>query len=128
MIHRPGNTVVKTVPVGTNPVGVAVSPDGTHVYVTANTVAVIARPGNTVVATVMGAGFGIAVTPDGTLAYVTNVGSNNVSVIATATNPALARGLRQVTPIRAKKRPPGVVGRRFQLVIKAQPVQLTIHN
>ena len=81
---------MKTIPVGTNPVGVAVTPDGTRVYVAnyvTNTVSVIARPGNTVVATVAvgnGPG-GIAVTPDGTHAYVT-IGSNSVSVIATATN------------------------------------------
>jgi YVTN family beta-propeller protein len=77
--------------VGTTPVGVAVTPDGTHVYVTninSNNVSVIARPGNAVVATVPVGSFprGIAVTPDGTHAYVTNTNSNDVSVIATATN------------------------------------------
>jgi YVTN family beta-propeller protein len=54
-----------------------------------NTVSVINTATNTVVATIpvgpAGANpFGVAFTPDGTLAYVTN-GSNNVSVIATAT-------------------------------------------
>jgi YVTN family beta-propeller protein len=33
---------------------------------------------------------GVVVTPDGTKAYVANVGSNNVSVINTATNIATA--------------------------------------
>jgi YVTN family beta-propeller protein len=68
VIHRPGNTVVKTVPVGTNPGGVAVTPDGTKVYVTnfgSNNVSVIARPGNTVVATVPVGPFpiGVAIGP-----------------------------------------------------------------
>ena len=90
VIHRPGNTVVKSVPVGTGPNGVAVTPDGTKVYVVntgSNNVSVIHRPGNTVVATIpVGqTPIAVAVTPDGTHAYVTNyVGS--VSVIATATN------------------------------------------
>jgi YVTN family beta-propeller protein len=47
--------VVKTVPVGITPLGVAVTPDGTKVYVANegdNTVSVIARPGNTVVANI----------------------------------------------------------------------------
>jgi YVTN family beta-propeller protein len=49
------NTVVATIPVGTNPHGVAVSPDGSKVYVTNTngyTVSVIATATNTVVATI----------------------------------------------------------------------------
>jgi YVTN family beta-propeller protein len=49
------NTVVKTIPVGTTPVGVGVTPDGTQVYVAnngSNNVSVIVRPGNTVVANI----------------------------------------------------------------------------
>jgi YVTN family beta-propeller protein len=56
VIHRPGNTVVKTIPVGMGPYGVAITPDGTKVYVanhgSDDNVSVIARPGNTVVATI----------------------------------------------------------------------------
>ena len=55
MIRTATNAVVKTVPVGNNPDGIAVTPDGTTVYVAnyrSNNVSVIARPGNTVVATV----------------------------------------------------------------------------
>jgi YVTN family beta-propeller protein len=87
--------VTATVPVGTLPVGVAVTPDGKHVYVTnafSNNVSVIRTAANMVVATVpVGTfPFGVAVTPDGTHAYVTNSNSNTVSVIATATKTVVA--------------------------------------
>jgi YVTN family beta-propeller protein len=64
-------------------------------YVTnngSNTVSVIDRATNTVVATIpVGPGpYGVAVTPDGAYAYVANYGSNNLSVIATATNTVVA--------------------------------------
>ena len=53
---------------GNEPYGVAITPDGTHVYVAivgSNTVSVIARPGNTVVATIpVGTfPFGVAIGP-----------------------------------------------------------------
>jgi YVTN family beta-propeller protein len=62
------NTVVATVPVGSNPVGVAITPDGTHAYVAnnfSNTVSVIATATNTVVASVpVGTRpLGVAITP-----------------------------------------------------------------
>ena len=102
MIDTATNMVVATVPVGNVPSGVAITPDGTHVYVansnpgtlgtpgTPGTVSVIAAASNTVVATVqVGVDpIGVAVTPDGTHAYVANAGNNisvngTVSVIAT---------------------------------------------
>jgi YVTN family beta-propeller protein len=95
VIDMASNTAVAMVPVGSLPFGVAVAPDGKHVYV-ANfndgTVSVIDTASNTVVATVPGgAGLrGVAITPDGTRAYVANVFSNNVSVIATASNTVVA--------------------------------------
>ena len=71
VIDTATNTVVATVTVGVGPVAVAVTPDGTHVYVTdarSNTVSVIRTATNTVVATVLVGTepFGVAVTPDGT--------------------------------------------------------------
>jgi YVTN family beta-propeller protein len=46
-----------------------------------------------VVATVAGVGYGplaVAITPDGNYAYVSNLGSNTISVIATASNTVVA--------------------------------------
>jgi YVTN family beta-propeller protein len=91
VIGTASNTVVTTIMVGLKPIAVAITPDGTQVYVAnkgANTVSVIARPGNTVVTTVPVESNpdAIAVTPDGKNAYVANRTSANVSVIRTVTN------------------------------------------
>ena len=95
VINTASNTVVATIPAGSQPVGAGVSPDGARVYVTntnANTVSVINSATNTVITTIpVGtAPTGVAVTPDGTRAYVTNAFSDNVSVINTATNTVVA--------------------------------------
>jgi YVTN family beta-propeller protein len=80
------------IPVGTHPFGVAVTPDGSKVYVANQndgTVSVIATATNTVVGSPITVGtlpFGVAVTPDGSKVYVANFASNTVSVIDTATN------------------------------------------
>ncbi len=71
------NSVIATVPVGTGPWGVAVSPDGQKAYVAnlfSNTTSVIDTMDNTVKATVPVGAYpsGVAVTPDGTKAYVVN--------------------------------------------------------
>jgi len=88
------NTVTATIAVGIGPIGVAVSPDGSTVYVTNrdNTVSVIAAASNTVIATIpVGSQpIGVAVTPDGSTVYVANSLSNTVSVIAAATNTVTA--------------------------------------
>jgi YVTN family beta-propeller protein len=66
-------------PTGTFPVGVAVTPDGKHAYVTNEgdgTVSVIDTATNTVEAATLPVGtvpFGAAVTPDGKRVYVTNI-------------------------------------------------------
>jgi YVTN family beta-propeller protein len=83
--------VTATIPVGKDPTGVAVSPDGSKVYVANQidgTVSVIATASNSVTATVTvgSSPQGVVVTPDGSKAYVANFGSNNVSVITTASN------------------------------------------
>lgn len=83
-------------PVGTEPSGVAVTPDGKFVYV-ANTidgtvsvlaVDVTAQPVAQVVATleVGTEPYGVAITPNGQKVYVTNSRSNSISVIDVATN------------------------------------------
>ena len=95
-----GNGITR-IPVGTSPVGVAVTPDGAFVYVTnqnSNNVSVIDTATNTEVdvdgnsangITRIPLGTspqGVAVRPPATFVYVTNFISDNVSVIDTATN------------------------------------------
>jgi YVTN family beta-propeller protein len=95
VIDTASNTVTSTIPVGTYPLGVAVTPDGAKAYITNNgsgTVSAIATATNTIVATIpVGQNpYGIAITPDGAKAYVANYSSNTVSVIDTATNTVIA--------------------------------------
>jgi len=83
------NNVTATVPVGgISSGGVAVSPDGTKVYVANSNVSVIDTAINNVTATVpVGKNpAGVEVTPNGKKVYVANKGDNTVSVIDTATN------------------------------------------
>ena len=80
------NTVTNTIPVGSNPYGVAVSEDGARVYITNNgdsSISVISTFSNTVISTIP-VGFingGICVSPDGTKLYVT--GGNKAVVVNT---------------------------------------------
>ncbi len=91
VIDTATNTVTATIPVGTNPRGVAVNPTGTMVYVAnydSNTISVIDTATNTVTATIPVGTWplGIAVNHTGTTVYVANNWSHNVSVVDTATN------------------------------------------
>ena len=100
VIDTATNTVVATIAVGSRPSGVAVTPDGKHAYV-ANGIFLARRHGlgDRHGHQHGGGGHGpggeftlmaIAVTPDGKHVYVVNFGSNNVSVIDTATNTVVA--------------------------------------
>ena len=85
------NTVLSTIAVGSNPLGIAVSPDGLSVWVTNNgdnTVSLIDTAKNAVISTIgVGLGpIGIAVSPDGLSVWVTNNFGNTVSRIDTAIN------------------------------------------
>ncbi|MEI6815124.1 MAG: beta-propeller fold lactonase family protein [Bacteroidota bacterium] len=85
------NTLITTIPVGINPIGVSVSSDGNRVYITndgSNTVSVIATSTNTVLATIPVGNRprGIAVNPDGSKVYVINYVDYSISVINTSTN------------------------------------------
>jgi YVTN family beta-propeller protein len=85
------DTVVSPIPIGNVPVGLAVTPDGSTVYVAnnaSNTVSVINTGTNTVTTTIPGGSgpWGVAVTPDGSTVYVSNDIGSTVSAIATATN------------------------------------------
>jgi YVTN family beta-propeller protein len=106
VIDTASNNVVATIPVGQSPTAVAITPDGTHAYVTNltdGTVSVIDTASNMVATIPVGAGpIGVAITPDGThpsehddrhhqpLAYVTNLRDSTVSVIDTASNNVVA--------------------------------------
>ncbi|HEY6926836.1 MAG TPA: beta-propeller fold lactonase family protein, partial [Steroidobacteraceae bacterium] len=79
---------VATIPVGTSPQGIALTPDGAFAFVAnagTSDVSVIRTSDNTVVSTVpVGASpHGVALSPDGTLVYVTNTGTNTVTVFGT---------------------------------------------
>ena len=95
MIATATNTVITTVNVGRLPFGLAVTPDGSKVYVANNgagTVSVISTATDTVLGpaiTVGSSPVGVGVTLDGSKVYVANEGSNSVSVIATATDTVL---------------------------------------
>jgi YVTN family beta-propeller protein len=112
VISTATNTVVAIIPVGddfpahfrwtfldhwrrSDPVHVAITPDGTRAYVTnagSNKVSVINTKAHAVTGTVsVGRNpLDVALTPDGTKAYVANAGSNSVSVINTGTNALVA--------------------------------------
>lgn len=81
------NKVVATIPVGTSPAGLAVSPSGLLLLVArggaAGRVSIVDTTANIVVASVpVGDTPGeVAITPNGSRAYVTNVFSDDVSVI-----------------------------------------------
>jgi YVTN family beta-propeller protein len=80
------NTVLRTIPIGQNPLGIAILPGGTQIYVTNGnedgSVVIIDTATNMVVdeIAVGGYSYGVAFTPDGKQAYVTVVNSNAVII------------------------------------------------
>jgi uncharacterized protein (TIGR03437 family) len=90
VIDTSSNTVVATVMVGSQPQGIAITPDGAFAYVAncGGDVYVIDTSTNKV-ATKFLAGkcaTGVAITPDGTRAYVTLTNANSVAVVDTSSN------------------------------------------
>ena len=80
-------TVTATIPVGTQPAGVAANPKTNTIYVANsfdNTVSVISGRTNTVTATIPvgGVPVGVAADPKTRTIYVTNANSGTVSVLA----------------------------------------------
>jgi YVTN family beta-propeller protein len=94
VIDTATNTVVGSpIPVGSEPIGVAVTSDGSKVYVTTGgTVSVIDTRTNTVTATIPVGAEAVAVSSDGSKVYVTGGSApfSTVSVIDTATNSVTA--------------------------------------
>src|SRR5215813_3314891 len=92
VIDAASNTPVATISnVGAAPLGLAITPDGAHIYVAdqLNAVFIVDTATNTVEPTpipVGGAPSTLIVTPDGTRVYVAQETGRSVSVISTATN------------------------------------------
>lgn len=95
VIDTSSNTVIATITGIASPHGIAVSPDGTHAYVTSKvsgSVSVIDTASNTVTGTIL-VGIepdAVVVSPDGTRVYVGNQISNSVSVIDPASDTVIA--------------------------------------
>jgi uncharacterized protein (TIGR03437 family) len=94
VIDTSSNTLVATVPLGSQPNSVALTPDGSRAYVTngGGDVWVLSTSTNAVLAKIVVGGYpsGIAITPDGTRAYVTKDNANAVAVIDTSSNTVIA--------------------------------------
>ena len=91
VLNTANNTIVSTITVGSGPIGVAISPDGSKAYVTnagSATVSVINTITNTVTSTIPVGQYpyGICVSPDGSRIYVTCYSSNYVAIIDASTN------------------------------------------
>lgn len=92
VINAATNTIVANIPsVGVAPLGLAISPDGAHIYVAdqLGAVFIVDTATNTVEANsipVSGAPSTVIVTPDGTRVYVGQETGRSVSIISTATN------------------------------------------
>jgi len=89
VIDIASNTVVATIPVGSQPAGVAVNSTGARVYIAnLDSVSVIDGASKSVIATVpVGVAlFGVAVNPAGTRVYAADQGSDSVAVIDAVNN------------------------------------------
>ncbi len=90
-------TIVRRIPVGAEPFGVAFSPDSLFSYVVnakSPSVSVINTRSERLEQTIPVGGklpVWLAVSPDGTYIYVTNEGTHNLSVLSTAGNAEVAR-------------------------------------
>ncbi|MBK7471369.1 MAG: hypothetical protein IPI73_12800 [Betaproteobacteria bacterium] len=145
VVNTATNTVVATIPVGTNPQSIAGNPAGTLVYVAnsgSNTVSVIDTATNAVVGAPIAVGnhpYGVSVSPGGNLIYVANQFENTVSVIAELTRAAqgpgipvgtqptaLGKFIKSAAPAVAPTRlavyigPPPTVGLPFLVAVQSQ--------
>jgi len=91
VIDLANNNVIATIGVGSQPTGVAITPDGSKVYITnqfSNNISVISTITNSVIATftVGATPTGIVVTPNGNKIYVSINGGNQIAEVNPATN------------------------------------------
>ncbi len=114
VIDTATNAVVGSpIPVGSQPTGVAATPDGSKVYVAneiGNTVSVIDTVTDTVIGSQIPVGNGpggVAVTADGSKVYVANLRVSTVSVIDTATNTVIGSPIPVDTPFGVAVTPAG---------------------
>ncbi|MCI0619952.1 peptidoglycan DD-metalloendopeptidase family protein [Candidatus Wolfebacteria bacterium] len=112
VIDTETNTVIKTIVVGDEPIGVAISPDNRSVYVAnfhENTLSVIDTTTNTALDTLPAgsAPIGIAVHPSNGRAYITNLLSNRVSVLDLNTGSIITTIAVQPRPVGIAMRPNG---------------------
>ncbi len=91
VIDLANNNVIAIIAVGSQPTGVAITPDGSKVYITnqfSNNISVISTVTNSVIATftVGATPTGIVVTPNGNKIYVSINGGNQIAEINPSTN------------------------------------------
>src|SRR6202007_937212 len=89
VINARTGRVVRVVPTGRFPSGVAVTPNGTSVYVTnelSGVTVVNAASGKIEARLATPSPFDVAMSPDGARAYVTDLGPGNLTVIDTRTH------------------------------------------
>ena len=108
--------VTKTIPVGTAPVGVVFTPDGSRAYVSnrevadhEGTLSVIDTATHSVVATlaVGGAPYSMVVTPDGSHLYLARHHARQIAVISTADNTVVANIPLDIKPFQLAITPDG---------------------
>jgi YVTN family beta-propeller protein len=86
IVNPERQTVVSKLGVGEAPIGIAITPDGSRIFVSnsrsSDLTVIDARSGSVLVSIPVGkAPFGVAVSPDGKRVFVVNTGAKSVSVL-----------------------------------------------
>ena len=108
--------VIATIPVGSAPWGVAITPDGQRAFVgnsggtTTNNISVIDIASQSVIRQIdtgRNGAAGVAITPDGSSAFVANYGAGSISIIDTSSYSDLVAVAGCVNPLSAASDPAG---------------------